>query len=73
MSQVRYSEIQIMNGEIIVSRKSDPLDVSFMTAVDNIRRNVRQSYYEVQDTLDGVVHVTRQGLITVWTVQVVTD
>ncbi len=70
---VRYSEVQIHMGEVIVSRKSDPLEVGFSEALTAIRENVRKSYWDVQDTPDGVVHITRQGLVTVWTVQVITE
>lgn len=70
MSKLRYSQITVHNGEVIATNHTDWLEsVDFEEMVMTIQQNVRRSYWDVVDTKDGVVHVSIEGLVTVWTVQ----
>lgn len=67
----RYSKISVFNGEVLSDEKTDALNLTFADMVKTIQANVRQSYWEVVDTATGVVHVSKEGIVTVWTVQLV--
>jgi hypothetical protein len=69
--RLRYSQIQINNGEVLQQSHTDWLEtVTWDQMVDTIQKNVRRSYWEVQDMANGVVHIDKSGVVTVWTVQI---
>jgi hypothetical protein len=67
----RYSKISVFNGEVLSDERTDALNLTFAGMVKTVQANVRQSYWEVVDTATGVVHVSKEGIVTVWTVQLV--
>lgn len=70
---IRLLTTRILNGRVIATEEGDWLDFDFVEAVKGIQRTSRNSYKDIVDTEDGVIHVGGSGLISIYAWQIKVD